>query len=81
MYSAGVELVGGALLILGLKRDWAVFAILSVLVIVTFGKGMGDAVWDIEQTMRRMGLLTILLLLPPEGDRLRLDWLIRFRSE
>ncbi len=45
-YTSFVELIAGALLVLGLKRDWALYAIASVLVIVTFEHGLAQLIWD-----------------------------------
>lgn len=77
IYCAMVEFVGGIMLVLGLGRDIALWAILSVLVIVTFGHGLEGAVWDIQQMIFRLGLISALLLLPAEWDSLRLDNLLR----
>ena len=73
VYTAAVELIAGALLVVGLARDLALWAILSVLVIVTFGHGLEDGVWDIQQMIYRLGLVLLLLLLPAKWDVLRLD--------
>ena len=80
IYCAAIELVGGAMLILGIGRDWALYAILSVLVIVTFGHGMEHEVWDIQQMMFRLSMVVTLLLLPAEWDVLRLEALLRPRK-
>jgi uncharacterized membrane protein YphA (DoxX/SURF4 family) len=74
VYAAGVELVAGTMLVLGFKRDWALWAILSVLVIVTFGHGLEAAVWDLHQTVFRLSMVITLLLLPAEWDRYRIDY-------
>ena len=79
IYCAVIEFIGGAMLIIGLKRDWALYAILSVLVIVTFGHGLEHEVWDIQQMVFRLAMIVALLLLPAEWDVLRLDTLLRSR--
>ncbi|MDB5682806.1 MAG: hypothetical protein JWM75_504 [Sphingomonas bacterium] len=79
VYAAVFELIGGTLVILGLKRDWGLWMILSVLVVVTFGHGMEAAVWDINQMVFRLAMVVALLLLPPEWDLLRLDHAARLR--
>lgn len=76
-YTSYVELIGGALLLLGLFRNYALYALASVLVIVTFGHGLVDPVWDITHVMYRTVLLVALLLLPTDWDRFTLDELIR----
>ena len=80
VYCAVVEFVGGILLVLGLGRDLALWAILSVLVIVTFGHGLEAAVWDIQQMIFRLALVIGLLLLPADWDTLRLDALFKRRG-
>jgi uncharacterized membrane protein YphA (DoxX/SURF4 family) len=80
VYCAVVELVGGILLVLGLGRDLALWAILSVLVIVTFGHGLEAAVWDIQQMIFRLALVIGLLLLPADWDTLRLDTMFEHKA-
>ncbi len=76
-YTSIIELVGGLLLIIGLKRDYALYALASVLVIVTFGHGLKDPIWDLSNVMYRTILLVGLLLLPKELDKYSVDFLIR----
>lgn len=73
IYAAAVEFVAGLMLVLGIKRDWALWAILSVLVIVNFGHGLEAAAWDVQQLVFRAAMIVLLLLLPAEWDVLRLD--------
>lgn len=70
-YAAWVELVAGAALFIGLARDVALYLILSVLVIVSFGHSIEHMVWDMQQIVFRMLFLSALLLLPGEWDRYR----------
>lgn len=76
-YTSFVELIGGLLLVIGLKRDWALYALASVLVIVTFGHGLTEPIWDLSHVMYRAMLLVSLLLLPKEWDRFSIDHLLR----
>ncbi len=73
IYAAVVEFVAGLMLVFGIKRDWALWGILSVLVIVNFGHGLEAAVWDIQQLVARLAMIVLLLLLPEEWDVLRLE--------
>lgn len=73
IYAAVVELICGFLLCIGWKRDIAGFAILSVLVIVTFGHSLESEVWDIQQMVFRLSLLSAVLLLPADWDIFRID--------
>ena len=72
-YTSYVELIGGLLLVLGLKVNYALYALASVLIIVTFGHGLAAPIWDLSHVMPRTILLVALLLLPKEWDRISLD--------
>ncbi len=79
-YTSYVELIGGLLVVLGLKRDYALYALASVLVIVTFGHGLADPIWDLSHVIFRLILLPAILIIPKEWDRFTLDNLIlKFR--
>lgn len=75
-YTSYVELLAGVLLVLGLKRDYALYALASVLVIVTFGHGYAEPIWDLSHVMYRSSLLIALLLLPSQWDRFSIDYYI-----
>lgn len=75
-YTSYVELLGGFLVVIGLKRDYALYALASVLVIVTFGHGLAEPIWDLSHVMPRTILLVTLLLLPKEWDVVSVDHLI-----
>lgn len=79
-YTSYVELIGGFLLIIGFKTNYALYALASVLVIVTFGHGLAEPVWDLSHVMYRAILLVALLMLPKEWDRFSLDSLISKRK-
>lgn len=79
-YTSYVELIGGFLVVIGLKRDYALYALASVLVIVTFGHGLAEPIWDLSHVMPRTILLVALLLLPNEWDVISLDYLIANRK-
>lgn len=75
-YTTFAELIGGFLLVIGLGRDWALYALALVLVVVTFGHGMAEPIWDVSHVMVRALFLIPLLLLPKEWDTFSLDYLI-----
>lgn len=75
-YTSYVELIGGLLLVIGLKRDYALYALASVLVVVTFGHGLAEPIWDLSNVMYRLILLATLLLLPKAWDKFSIDYLI-----
>jgi len=81
-YTSYIELIGGLLLVIGFKRDYALYALASVLVIVTFGHGLIDFVWNLSNVMFRMIPLVALLLLPKKWDRFSIDrWLVKRRKK
>ncbi len=79
-YTSYVELIGGLLLVLGFKTNYALYALDSVLVVVTFGHGLAEPIWDLSHVMYRTILLVALLLLPREWDRFSLDNIIKKKS-
>lgn len=77
-YTSYVELVAGFLVVIGLKRDFALYALATVLVIVTFGHGLSEPIWDLSHVMPRTILLATLLLLPKEWDKYSVDgWMLQ----
>ena len=78
-YTSYIELIGGLLLIVGLKTNYALYALASVLVIVTFGHGLAEPIWDLSHVMYRTILLATLLILPSEWDRFSIDHYIKKR--
>jgi uncharacterized membrane protein YphA (DoxX/SURF4 family) len=79
LWAAGVtipfiELIGGALLILGLRTREALIALGCVLVIVTFGHLLHDALFSFTgHVIPRLALLLFVLCFPREDDRFSVD--------
>ena len=72
-----IELIAGALVILGLRTRDALIALGCVLVIVTFGHLMHDALFNFSgHVIPRLALLLFLLWCPREDDRFSLDYFI-----
>lgn len=78
-----IELVAGALLILGLRIRSALIALGFVLVIVTFGHLLREPLFNFSgHVIPRLALLLFLLWCPRESDRFALDYLFaRRRAE
>ena len=76
-YTSYIELIAGFLVVIGFKRDFALYLLASVLVIVTFGHGLIDPIWDLSHVMYRTILVVALLLLPQEWDKFSIDNLIK----
>lgn len=70
-----VELVAGAMLLLGLRVRAALLALGGVLVIVTFGHLLAEPLYEFHtHVIPRAVLLLFLLVMPREDDRLSVDW-------
>lgn len=69
-----VELIAGALVILGLRVREALVALGFVLAIVTFGHLLHEPLYEFHtHVIPRLALLLFILLLPREDDRFSLD--------
>jgi uncharacterized membrane protein YphA (DoxX/SURF4 family) len=75
-----VELIAGAMVILGLRVREALIALGFVLAVVTFGHLLDDALYEFHtHVIPRLALLLFLLLLPREDDRFALDYVLSRR--
>lgn len=72
-YTSYVELLAGLLLIIGFRRDYALYALASVLIIVTYGHGLQSPIWDVKDVIFRTILLGALLLAPVEWDKWQIE--------
>ena len=74
-----VELVGGALVLLGVWRLAGLVMLGGVLVVVTFGHLVAEPIFALNaHVIPRLILLVFLLVTPPEWDRFSVDeWLRR----
>ena len=75
-----VELVAGALLLVGYRVRAALVALGFVLVIVTFGHLLHEPLYPFhEHVIPRLALLLFVLLMPCEDDRISMDYRRRAR--
>ena len=75
-YTSYVEMICGALLLIGLYRKYALYLLAADLLIVSFGHGLMEPVWDLSHVMPRAMLLAALLLLPQEWDTWNIDSIV-----
>jgi uncharacterized membrane protein YphA (DoxX/SURF4 family) len=71
-FTTGVELLAGVCLVLGIFRNWALYLLGAVILIVSFGHGIDSPIWDLVHVMPRAILIGALLLLPENWDNWRL---------
>ena len=73
-----VELIAGALVILGLRTREALVSLGFVLAIVTFGHLLKEPLYEFHtHVIPRLALLLFIFLLPREDDRLSIDYLLK----
>jgi len=76
-----VELIAGAMVILGLRTRAALLALGSVLAIVTFGHLLKEPLYEFHtHVIPRLALLLFILVMPREDDRFSIDHLLLSRS-
>ncbi len=73
-----VELVAGALVMLGLRTREALVSLGFILAIVTFGHLLKEPLYEFHtHVIPRLALLLFILLLPREDDRFSIDYLLK----
>jgi uncharacterized membrane protein YphA (DoxX/SURF4 family) len=75
-FTSYVEMVGGLLLILGLFRKQSLYFLAADLLIVSFGHGLMEPIWDLSHVMPRAIFVAALFFLPADWDKWNLDILI-----
>jgi uncharacterized membrane protein YphA (DoxX/SURF4 family) len=76
-----IELLAGALVILGLRVRNALVALGFVLAVVTFGHLLKEPLYEFHShVIPRLALVLFILLLPREDDRFTVDYLLARRS-
>ena len=72
-----IELIAGALVILGLRTREALVSLGFVLAVVTFGHLLKEPLYEFHtHVIPRLALLLFILLLPREDDRFSVDHLL-----
>ena len=76
-YTSYMELIAGFFLIIGFKTNYALYALASVLVVVSFGHGLSKPIWDVADVFYRFVFLIIMIMLPQEWNKFSLDTLVK----
>ena len=72
-YTSYVEMICGLLLICGLFRKYCLYLLAIDLLVVSYGHGLLEPIWDLSHVMPRAMLLAILFFAPQEWDRWNAD--------
>lgn len=73
-----IEMIAGALVIIGLRTRDALVALGFVLAIVTFGHLLSEPLYEFHtHVIPRLALLLFVLMMPREDDRFSVDQLIK----
>jgi putative oxidoreductase len=72
-----IELLGGLMLILGLFRYIALYALGFDLVLATIGLSIMQPLWDLQHVFRRFVILIALLIIPGTWDTFSLDYFLK----
>lgn len=75
-YTSYVEMICGFLLIIGLFRKYALHLLAIDVLIVSFGHGLLEPIWDLQHVIPRAILLLAILLIPAQWDRWNADALV-----
>lgn len=69
-----VELIGGAMVLVGWRKRWGLVSLGCVLLIVTFGHLLKEPLYAFhEHVFPRLVLLAFVLAVPPDVDQLSVD--------
>ena len=80
-FTSYTELIGGLLLIVGIFKRVSLCFLGAVLIIISFGHGLLEPIWDLQHLFFRAAMLIALLLLPERWDKYCLDYIIFFKSK
>lgn len=72
-YTSYAEMICGFLLIIGLFKKYAMYLLAADLLVVSFGHGLMEPIWDLSHVIPRAILLLILFLTPQEWDKYHAD--------
>lgn len=78
-YTSYIEMIGGLLLIVGIFRKYIYYLLSIDLLVVSFGHGLLEPIWDLQHVMPRTILLAALFLIPKEWDRWCLDNTVQYK--
>ena len=75
-FTSYVEFIGGLLIILGFFRMVSYLAVAIVLIVVSFGHGLVQPIWDLQHVFFRAVMVFTLLIIPASKDAFSADQII-----
>ena len=75
-YTSFAELIGGLFLVFGIFTNYSLYALGIDLVLVGFAFSVLEPMWDMKHVFPRFILVTLLMILPLENNKLSIDFLI-----
>ena len=75
--SSWIELVAGALLIVGFQRDVAMILLSADMLVAGIAFSLMKPMWDMQFYFPRLIMLVFLMIIPPGWDIWNIDWLMR----
>ena len=75
-FTSFIEFIGGILLILGLFTNYTLLALGFDLVLVCFAFSLIRPMWDMQYVFPRLILITFLLFIPNEYNKIALDYIL-----
>lgn len=79
-YTSYIELICGLLIILGFLRNISLYLLASILIIISFGHGLIEPIWDLQHLFFRTVFLVTLLLLPSDWDKYSVDTFLKEKN-
>lgn len=75
-YTSYIELIFGLLLVFGAFSRISLYLLGSVLIVISFGHGLIEPIWDLHHLFFRASMLISLLLLPSDWNKYSFDNLL-----
>ena len=75
--SSWIEMVAGALLIIGFQRDAAMILLSADMLVAGIIFSLMKPMWDMQFYFPRMVMLVFLMIIPPGWDILSIDWALQ----
>jgi uncharacterized membrane protein YphA (DoxX/SURF4 family) len=77
LLSSWVELLAGALLIVGFQKDVALIALSADMIVAGIIFTLIKPMWDMQFYFPRLAMLVFMAIIPPGWDIWGIDWMLR----